>query len=307
VNPKLFKYITKFRNDYCITKPQYVRGGRQIQIVVGYKNLNDFISKIEPYYLSRRKYEVAKELPSLITKEVICYMTSDQQSVYESIEEEMNEIKIDDESSSLSLLVKLQQSADHPDLIEELSGYKSSKLETLLDMLDNELSERKTIVFSRFKSMINMIGDKLNDIGIKYSRVTGDENDPKIRQQAKLKFQDINSGVNVILITSAGAESINLQSADNFIFYDSPWSWGMYVQLIGRMIRIGSSHKTVIAHHLMSVKSNGKKTIDSYVIKKLKEKKKLADIVAGEGIKNGLEFSESNDRRQIIESIINDQ
>jgi len=307
VNPSLFKYITAFRNNYCVMKPQYINGGRQIQVVVGYKRLDDFVDKIYPYYLSRRKYEVAEELPSLITTEVLCEMSADQHMLYNAAENEVKQTDDPDETNALSMLVALQQSADHPALLsneeEDYSSSKSGKFDTLMDMLQNGLYDRKTIVFSRFKKMINLISEGLHDSDIKFVRVTGDE-DTKQREAAKLSFQDKNSDVNVILITSAGAESINLQTADNFVFYDSPWSWGMYVQLIGRMIRIGSEHKTVTAHHLISVKKSGEKTIDDYVIKKLRKKKKLADRVAGEGIKDGLVFtSDKSENMELFESI----
>jgi superfamily II DNA/RNA helicase len=103
------------------------------------------------------------------------------------------------------------------------------------------------------------------------------------------------SEVDVILITTAGSESLNLQAAEHFVFLDLPFSYGDYYQLIGRMIRIGSSHSTVVAHHLIGVRRSGEKTIDRHVLSILRSKKKLIDKVAGDGIIGGLHFKSGDD------------
>lgn len=129
-------------------------------------------------------------------------------------------------------------------------------------------------------------------------RITGKEHDPKKRRKSAEIFQKVDSGVNVILITNAGSESINLQSAEHFVFFDLPWSYGDYLQLIGRMIRIGSMHGSVLAHHFIARRIDGSKTIDDHVLKGLKNKKKLADKVAGENLQGALEFQVEGDATQ---------
>jgi SNF2 family DNA or RNA helicase len=78
----------------------------------------------------------------------------------------------------------------------------------------------------------------------------------------------------------AGAEGINLQAAKAFIFYDLPWSAGDYLQLLGRMIRIGSRHQSVYAIHLVVEDS-----IDLQVEKTVSEKMGLITDVIGQRIK----------------------
>jgi len=151
--------------------------------------------------------------------------------------------------------------------------------------------------------MISLTEQALKDKGIRCTRITGKEAKAADREKAKALFQDPRSGVNVILITEAGSESINLQAAEHFVLMDSPWSWGTYLQLIGRMIRIGSKHGMVVASHLVGVRKDGRKTIDHYVIKKLKTKKALADKVAGEGLKDGLEFVPQDDAMELVSMI----
>jgi len=301
IQPKLFPRVSHFMNEFCVTKLQPIGGGRKVPIVVGYKNLDKFIELIEPYYLSRRKHEVAKELPQLVTRELVCELTADQEELYDLAEVGLLNKNDDDSSSAeiLSSMVMVQQAANAPQLIADENGVpfegESSKLNTLLDLFQNELCDTKTIVFSRFEKMVSLIEKELIKNNIKCVRITGKENKAKDREIAKNIFQDPNSGTNIILITTAGSESINLQSAEHLIFVDMPWSFGDYAQTTGRMIRIGSHHLMVMVTHLMAIRRNGKKTIDHHVLKTLKSKKKLIDKVAGDTLHGGLEVSDTMD------------
>lgn len=308
VEPKLFPKITAFQNDYCVTKLQRVGGGRQVPIVVGYKNLDKFVEKIEPYYLSRKKHEVAKELPELISVEVPCELSDVQDSLYDMAESGVGSGDLDSEGESgaeiLSSLTMCAQAVDSPELIldDQEKPFKgpSSKIEALIELLQNDASDSKVIVFSRFEKMISLIERELDAAKIRSVRITGKETNPKVRQQNRELFQDVNSGVNVILITMAGSESLNLQAAEHFVFVDLPWSSGDYLQLIGRMIRIGSNHKTVVAHHFLGVRLSGAKTIDHHVLKALREKKKLMDKVAGNSLIGGLKFEDKDSVKDIL-------
>lgn len=312
VQPSLFPKVSHFQNEYCKVKMQKIGGGRQVPVVVGHSNsqLEAFNRAIEPYYLSRRKHQVAKELPQLVTREVICELTPDQEVLYTMAETGLLSTADDADSSHAEMLQAMmlaQQACNSPQLVLDEDGQPmqgdSSKLEAISDMVDDELIGVKTIIFSRFEKMISLIGEELKKKNVNYVRVTGKENKASQREEAKQKFQNKDSGTDIILITLAGAESINLQAAEHIIFVDSPWSWGDYVQLTGRAIRIGSKHSMVVATHLISKRETGKDTIDKYVIKTLRKKKLLADKVAGESLQDGLEFNEKDAVSDIIEQI----
>lgn len=200
-----------------------------------------------------------------------------------------------------------QQAVNAPQLIMDDEGNPfqgdSSKVDALLELLEGDASGKKVIVFSRFEKMISHIEEALNKAEIKCVRITGKENNPKVRQEAREKFQDLNSGIDVILITTAGSESLNLQAAEHFVFIDLPFSYGDYQQLIGRMIRIGSTHSTVIAHHFIGVRKSGEKTIDSHVLGILRSKKKLVDKVAGDGLVGGLQLETKDVVNDVLSAI----
>jgi len=310
VLPSLFPKVTWFQNEYCVTKLQKIGGGRSVPIVVGYKNLDKFVRDVEPFYLSRKKYDVAAELPRLVTRELQCELTDLQEELYDMAEAGLLEKDADPDSSPAAVLGAMtyaQEAVDAPNLLNNADGEpfegNSPKIDVLLELLEDELDGVKIIVFSRFERMISLTEQAIKAKGIKCTRITGKENKASDREKAKALFQDPKSGVNVILITEAGSESINLQAAEHFVLLDSPWSWGTYLQLIGRMIRIGSRHTMTVATHLVAVRQGGKKTIDHYVIKKLKSKKALADQVAGEGLKDGLKFVPENDAMELVTMI----
>lgn len=310
IEPNLFPRIGNFQANYCIMKMQRIGGGRQVPVVVGYKNLDHFVDQIEPYYLSRKKHEVAKDLPELLSCEVPCELYPLQDELYELAENGMLNPKEDEEENEsaqlLRSLTQCQQAVNSPELIPDEEGNPfegpSSKLEKLMGILE-ENPDSKVIVYSRFETMISLIEKSLKAEKIKHVRITGKENSAKYREEAKNKFQDPESGVNVILLTSAGAESINLQAASQFVFFDLPYSIGDFLQLIGRMIRIGSAHTTVTAHFLLGVRRKGSNTIDHHILKALKEKKKLADKVAGDNLKDAFKFVSAKDEVDILKQI----
>jgi SNF2 family DNA or RNA helicase len=312
VCPFLFPRITHFQRDYCIVKMQSIGRNRQVPIVVGHSKdqIERFVAAIEPYYLSRRKYEVAKELPELITREIVCVLSPEQVDLYEMAELEAEEAEAEadpDEPNAhaMKCMVLIQQASNAPQLIANEEGVpyegESSKLEAIVELLQGA-PDSKFLVFSRFKQMIDLVDRRLKKEQVEFVRITGDEG-AKERRANRDTYQDPASGTNVMLITTAGTESLNLQATEYIICIDSPWSWGDYVQLTGRGIRIGSKNLTVMLIHLIAMLPGGRETIDHHVVKTLRAKRKLADAVSGEALKGGLEFAEEDMVKEVVEMV----
>jgi len=277
--PQLFGNATKFKDDYCkvVLLPMVIGGvRRKIPKVVGYKNLVQFRQVIDPYFLGRKKEDVAKELPVLISKEVLLDMTESQVKAYKDALEGLLVLDTGEEKKveKVAALIYCQQISNSPNLVG-ISG-DSSKEEEIFRLLEEDLIDEKVIVFTNFKKMIDRFEELFAKKKLKMTRITGDESAEQ-RNKNKEIFQDENSGVNVIFINRAGSESINLQIASTFIFYDNPWSYGDYLQLVGRAQRIGSRHTSILVLHLIN-----RKTIDEYVLKTLKKKQGLVASVFGE-------------------------
>lgn len=285
--PQLFGSATKFKEEYCkvVLLPMVIGGvRRKIPKVVGYKNLTQFRQVIDPYFLGRKKEDVAKELPVLISKEVLLDLTEDQVKAYRDALEGLLVLDTGEEKKveKVAALIYCQQISNSPHLVG-IAG-DSSKEEELFRLLEEDLVDEKVIVFTNFKKMIDRFEVLFAKKKIKMTRITGDESAEQ-RNENKNLFQDTASGVNVIFINRAGSESINLQIASTFIFFDNPWSYGDYLQLVGRAQRIGSSHSSILVLHLLN-----KKTIDEYVLKTLKKKQGLVASVFGETQTGELSF-----------------
>jgi SNF2 family DNA or RNA helicase len=287
VVPGLFpKSKAAFMNQYCITRLQPIKGGRRsIPVIVGYRKeqIELFKMKIDPYFLSRAKQDVASELPVLTIKTDKVGMTKQQAAKYQEALDgllEIDQTNEEKETTKLTALIYCQQIVDHPDLIE--CDGKSEKMDRLFEMLtEGDLADEKVIVFSRFRKMVDLLEKTAHSKKYKMNtvRITGAENEEE-RKAAITKFQDPDSDVRVAWITTAAAEGVNLQAAKAMIFYDSPWSAGDYIQILGRMIRIGSTHDRCYAIHLVA-----KGTIDEKVMAVLKKKMKLIEAVMGKRLK----------------------
>lgn len=331
IHPAVFTTKTKFMEDFCITKLQQVKGFRKVPIVVGYKNLAMFRAKIDPYFLGRAKHVVSDELPTLITKEVICELSPAEDAKYQEalsgvLELGDGEVKEYEEHKAFVSMIYCQQVVDSLTLLKYTGGedvftgvFKDEALKVkdfgtkeamLVDLLVDELDGEKTIVYTRFASLVPRLQAILTLAGIKSVAITGkvkDTTKDPARLRAQEAFQDMNSDTKVIIITDAGSEAINLQAASAMIFFDAPWSWGNYVQLLGRPVRIGSVHQHIVVYHLVSERPAGKrkdrKTIDSYVLDVLRSKKDLSDQVLGEAAVGALEFEKKSAQKELLRKL----
>lgn len=283
--PSLFPMSqTAFIKNYCITRLQPIQGGRQIPVIVGYRqsDIERFRLKVEPYLLGRPKHEVASELPPLTIRRVKVGLTRFQKAKYQEALDGLLELGTGEERevSKLTAITYCQEIVNHPCLIDH-EDEDSEKLDALTDLLTDggDLYDEKVIVFTRFRRMVDFAIPHLEHEGIKCVRVTGDEDEDQ-RQEAMNAFQDPASDVRVIFITMAGGDAINLQAAKALVFFDTPWSAGDYIQILGRMIRIGSVHDRVYAFHLMC-----EGTVDDRVWEVMQKKMKLVEAILGKRIK----------------------
>lgn len=294
-----------------------------VKEVVGYKNLHQFKDKIEPFFLVRRTKDVAKELPSLISKRAEVGMTGPQKKLYaeaksgvvyqkrlrekyfnaleelqateeptkaqikkfEELRERFEDINTQDGqlSAKMAALLYCQMVANGPGWIDE--DGKSEKVEEFQRLMEDELAGENVIVFTRFESGIKYLQEVCDKVGRKWVRITGKEGDTQ-RIDARQKFQDPQDPTDVMFITAAGAASLNLQSASVVLFFDTPWSFGDLYQIIGRAQRIGSKHETILVMHMVT-----KGSIDEHVLALLTSKKDLNDLVVGDIAEGALDFN----------------
>lgn len=236
--------------------------------------------KIAPFMLRRTKSQVATELPEKTEMIQLLELESDQRNLYESIRLVM-ETKVRElflrkgvaasQIEFLDALLKLRQACCDARLvpIEQAQSVKhNAKLQWLRDTLPEMIEEgRKILLFSQFASMLNLIEQELQYLGISYSKLTGQT---KKRQDQIDAFQQGETSVFLISL-KAGGTGLNLTAADTVIHYDPWWNPAAENQATDRAHRIGQD-KAVFVYKLIV-----RNTVEEKVQKLQQFKQGLAD------------------------------
>jgi len=161
------------------------------------------------------------------------------------------------------LVMQLRKCCNHPymfdfaeDDINKTSVRKlvatSGKL-AVLDKILRSLFQKgsRTVIFSQFTYMLDILEDYCNQRGWNYCRFDGST--PRaLRNHSINQFNADNSAFFIFLMsTRSGGLGINLQTADTCILYDSDWNPQPDLQAMARVHRIGQK-KTVHVYRLVS-------------------------------------------------------
>jgi SNF2 family DNA or RNA helicase len=232
--------------------------------------------KIQPFILRRTKKQVAKELPDKTEMVIYCEMGDEQRKIYDIYEKELRDFingKSEDEIKRsgihvLTGLTKLRQICNSPALLKEeaYQGDFSSKVEVLMEHIENKSAQHKILVFSQFVGMLDVIKKELETKNIAFEYLTGQT---KNRASKVNEFQN-NDSVRVFLISlKAGGIGLNLTEADYVYLVDPWWNPAVENQAIDRSHRIGQI-KNVVAVRLICPN-----TIEEKVVKLQQSKTKL--------------------------------
>lgn len=226
--------------------------------------------RIRPFILRRTKADVALQLPDKTEIVERVELDADQRDLYESVrlavhEEVRREIERLGMARSriavLDALLKLRQVCCDPRLVKLESAarvHSSAKLTWLVDTLGQLADEgRRTLVFSQFTSMLDLIKPELERAGIPYVELVGSTVD---RATPVRRFQS--GEVPVFLISlRAGGTGLNLTAADTVIHYDPWWNPAVERQATDRAHRIGQD-KAVFVYKLIAAGTVEEKILD---------------------------------------------
>lgn len=177
-------------------------------------------------------------------------------------------------ANALSLVTKLQQITSGYLKLEDddknfvLKPVDNSKTEALKEILESV--DEPVVVFALYRSDLNDIRECCKLLGTKYFEVSGSEDTLALWK----KYPKGVLGVQY----SSGSESIDLTLSRYCIYYSHPLSLGLYKQSRKRIHRPGQTRNTTY-YHLVA-----KGTIDEKLIKALKTKQDIIDIVMKEGV-----------------------
>ncbi|KAH9064612.1 SNF2 family N-terminal domain-containing protein [Lactarius vividus] len=165
----------------------------------------------------------------------------------------------------------------------------SAKIRKLLKLLeeidaredeDGELTEEKTIVFSQFTSMLDLIELFLKDAGISFVRYDGSMS--KDKREASLDQIKNNKRIKVILISfKAGSTGLNLTACNNVILVDMWWNPALEDQAFDRAHRLGQTRDVHI--YKLTIEN----TVEQRILALQDGKRALATAaLSGDRIKN---------------------
>ncbi len=246
------------------------------------QNIEYLRKKIGPFILRRMKTDVLQELPPVDEIVYHCQLSEMQQELYRSYaasaRDELTKLVARDgfdkvQIHVLATLTRLKQICCHPAIFakEKAELGDSMKYDLLLELLQSLVeSGHKTVIFSQYTKMLQIMREDFEQRGIPFSYLDGTT---KNRLNIVNEFND-NAKIPVFLVSlKAGGTGLNLVGADTVIHYDMWWNPAVEAQATDRVHRIGQKN-SVSSYKLITLN-----TIEEKIVEMQKRKKGLVKKV----------------------------
>ena len=253
--------------------------------ITGYYNLQQLKERLAGYIIRREKSEVLKELPEVQEMTVPVVLHDVQAEIHAGLAKSLAPILAKkyktffDMQRIQQILTSMRMVCDSSYLVDKETNH-SPKLdelqEILLEKLDIIGKKRKVLIFSEWKTMLQIISKRLSHHGIHHVILSGEV--PVAERGLLIEEFARNPESLVFLSTEAGGTGLNLQFADTVINFDLPWNPAKKNQRIGRVNRIGQQSSSITAINLVALNSLEARIADGLVLKE-----SLFDAVLSEG------------------------
>lgn len=242
-----------FRYRYMEIEQVSIGRGRKIPKIIGYRNLSELNSRLSGVVLTYfPKSNIVYDKREFEIKDVNSYMLA-AKGVLGVSEGSPREYS--------SRLIDLQY------VVNRDEGKKIEFLKVLDETLNKGI-----IVYCAFYESVKIVQEILDNRNIPNRLICG-RDESEERKMERDWFNQSPEG-KVLIITSAGSESINLQSTSNFLFFDIPFGIGKFIQSLGRIVRMNSKFNEF--HILFLI---AKDCIDEYKYEYLSQNKELMEKV----------------------------
>jgi SNF2 family DNA or RNA helicase len=235
--------------------------------------------RIRPFFLRRLKREVAPELPPRTESILTAELSSAERDLYDALRLAARKDVVEKLErggtilAALEALLRLRQAACHPALVPGQEAPSSSKTELLLSALETAAAdEHKSLVFSQWTSMLDLLEPKLRERGLAFVRLDGSTVD---RAGVVDRFQRDRELPVFLVSLKAGGVGLNLTAADHVFLFDPWWNPAVEEQAFDRAHRIGQE-KPVFVYRLVAAE-----TVEERILDLQREKRGLAELAAG--------------------------
>lgn len=286
--------------------------GRSYQKLISYRNLEKLTAILSRYGSRYMKVDVL-DLPPRVFQQVYVELTPKQRKYYNELRDtfrlELSDRipcdvcdragSIDPEclycngtgavprtvTTALAMvrLLRLQQlvcgyvpTDEGGEPFELFTPGMNPRIKTLLQVLE-EPTPGYDIVFARFRKDIDQIMDAVGEKAVRYDG-TVDEAD---RVKAIEKFRTGNARVFVANAAVAGT-GLNLTVASRVVYYSNAFSLTQRLQSLDRLYRIGQEHPVTCVDLI------GLNTVDTLIVKALRNKEEISAKVLGDDFRKWL-------------------
>jgi SNF2 family DNA or RNA helicase len=272
-----------FKTRYAVLRTANF-GGRSVQIVVGYRNLDELSERIEKF-----SYRVLKEdcldLPSYSFTKRIIQLSKEQKKIYDSMKQlALAQLggKLMTTATALVQLMRLHQiTCGHFKSDDGTTQkIKNERLDALMDILSEV--ENKAVIWAHYKYDIEIIVEAIKKEYGPDSYVTYYGDTPsEIRQNNIKLFQDENSKVRFLIGTpQTGGYGITLTAGNVMIYYSNGYDLEKRTQSEARINRAGQKRKMTYIDII------AEDTVDEKIVNALRKKIDIASKVMGEELKD---------------------
>jgi SNF2 family DNA or RNA helicase len=272
-----------FKTRYAVLRTANF-GGRSVQIVVGYRNLDELSERIEKF-----SYRVLKEdcldLPSYSFTKRIIQLSKEQKKIYDSMKQlALAQLggKLMTTATALVQLMRLHQiTCGHFKSDDGTTQkIKNERLDALMDILSEV--ENKAVIWAHYKYDIEIIVEAIKKEYGPDSYVTYYGDTPsEIRQNNIKLFQDENSKVRFLIGTpQTGGYGITLTAGNVMIYYSNGYDLEKRTQSEARINRAGQKRKMTYIDII------AEDTVDEKIVDALRKKIDIASKVMGEELKD---------------------
>lgn len=240
------------------------------------KNLENLRRKVAPFILRRMKKDVLSDLPPVSEIVYHCHLSDVQQELYRayaaSAREELSQLVKKEgfdrvQIHVLATLTRLKQICCHPAIFakDQPESGDSSKYDMLLELLQTLIEgKHKTVIFSQYTRMLNIMREDLQKQGIRFEYLDGSS---KNRLNIVKKFNE-DQNIPIFLVSlKAGGSGLNLVGADTVIHYDMWWNPAVENQATDRVHRLGQKN-SVSSYKLITLNTIEEKILELHNRKK---------------------------------------
>jgi SNF2 family DNA or RNA helicase len=277
-----FNSYYTFRNRYA-TMIDRNFGGRRVQIVGGYKRLDELSDSLKKF-----SYRVLKEdcldLPEKVYIQREVELSDEQRQIYSTMKSAalaQLKGKMATAPHVLTQLMRLHQITcghlkNDDDTITEI---KNNRMVELLDVLEE--IEGKVIIWANYvydiRQIVKAISKKFGEDSIVqyYGAIPAD-----VRQKNIENFQDPKSDARFFIGNpQTGGYGITLTAANNVIYYSNGYDLEKRLQSEDRAHRIGQQKSVTYVDFITP------KTVDEKIVKALRKKMNIATEIMGEDLR----------------------